>query len=381
MTNNKTTKIAASVLAATLAATICVPSVAFADAHQDLVIAGEAMDASSVAAGDYAVEITTNHRMFKPTEGLLHVGKKSAEVSFNHTTYTFVWLGTKAEYEAAAAAGDVTVDARYVKGEATTTLNSAGLLNPGSRFTLPVTRLNEAIDICVYSASKDEILERKICVNCADKNALVAAANVKVSVSKAGKLASDANESVSPMAARQVVASDADGDGKVSCSEVLAAAGAKYKLDEKLLSKGSVIKNGKLVAKADKEQVKEGDSLTAFTYAKKGKDSYAAFNKGTASVQAGKTLKLTLKGIEAKKATGKAKLATVKGAKKITVTCSERFGAKDAHAQQISTAKLSKKGTVSVKFKSAGTYVVTASGKTAKGSTIIAPVCLVTVSE
>lgn len=381
MTNNKTTKIAASMLAAALAATTCVPAVAFANPHQDLVTAGEAMDATSVAPGDYAVDITADNTMFKPTEGLLHVGKKTAEVSFNHTTYTFVWLGTKAEYEAAAAAGDVTADARYVKGEATTALNSAGALAAGSRFTLPVSRLNEAIDICVYSASKKQVLPRKICVNCADKKALKAAANVKVSVSKAGKLATDANESVSPMAARQVVASDTDGDGKVSCFEALEAAGSKYLIDEKTLSKGSVIKNGKLVAKVAKEQVKDGDSLTAFTYAKKGKDSYAAFSKSTTSVKAGKTLKLTLKSIEAKKATAKAKLAVVKGAKKITVTCSERFGAKGVPAQQVSTAKLSKKGTVSVKFESAGTYVLTASGKTAKGSTIIAPVCLVTVSE
>lgn len=381
MTNTKTTKIAASTLAAALAATTCVPASAFANPTIDLVIAGEAMDATSVAAGDYAIDITANNKMFKPTEGLLHVGKKSAQVSFNHTTYAFVWLGTKAEYEAAAAVGDVTADARYIKGEATTTLNSAGALAAGNRFTLPVSKLNEAIDICVYSASKDEILERKICVNCADKSALVAAANVKVSVSKAGKLASDANESVSPMAARQVVAVDANGDGKVSCSEALEAAGVKYLLDKKALSKNSVIKNGKLVAKVGKEQVKDGDSLTAFTYAKKGKDTYTAFSKNAASFKANKTLKLTLKGVEAKKATSAAKLAAIKGSKKITVTCSEQFGAKGVPAQQVSSAKLSKKGTVSLKFKSAGTYVVTASGKTAKGSAIIAPVCLVTVSE
>ena len=42
---------------------------------------------------------------------------------------------------------------------------------------------------------------------------------------------------------------------------------------------------------------------------------------------------------------------------------------------------LSKNGTVSLKFKTAGTYVVRAEGKTAKGSKIIAPVCLVTVTE
>lgn len=381
-TSTRSTKIAASLLAAALAGSMCVPAAAFADPSQPIDPAGDVMAATSVKAGSYSVSISANNRMFKPTEGVLSITKKGATVSFNHTGYDFVWLGTAEEYQAAAEAGDVTTDARYIAGETVTSLNSAGGLKSGCRFTLPVSNLNETFDIAVYSSSKKQMLDRKICVNCADKSALVAAANVKVSVSNAGKLVNDANVVQCPMAARQVVATDTNNDGKVSCAEVLAAAGSKFMLDEKALAKSSVIKGDKLVAKNTKEQVKNGDSIVAFTYAKKGKDSYAAFNnKSAASVKAGKTLSLTLKGIEAKKANGKNKLTVVKGSKKITVTCTERFGVDGAAAVQIASKKLSKKGTVALKFDTAGTYVVTAKGKTAKGSTIIAPVCLVTVTE
>lgn len=378
-TNNRSTKIAASMLAAALAGSMCIPAAAFADPTQPITPAGDPIAATSVKAGDYSVTISANNKMFKPTEGVLSIGKKSATVSFSHTKYEFVWLGTVEEYEAAAKAGDVKADPRYIAGEPTTSLNSAGELKAASRFTLPVTNLNKAFDIAIYSDSLKEMRDRKICVNCADKDALVAAANVKVSVSKAGKLASDTNGALSPMAQREIVATDRNNDGKVSCSEVLAAAGAKYLLDGNALAKYSVIKGNKLVSKTSKEQVKNGDSIVAFTYAKRGKDSYAAFNKSTAKVKAGKALNLTLKGIEAKKANGKNKLTTIKNAKKITVTCSERFGTDGAAAVQTAPKKLSKKGTVSLKFKTAGTYVVTAKGTTAKGSTIIAPVCLVTV--
>lgn len=391
-TNNRTAKIAASMLAAALAGSMCIPAAAFADPHQPIIPDGDTIAATSVKAGDYSVTIASNNTMFKPSDAVLSVDENGATVSFNHTTYKFVWLGTKDEYEAAAKAGDVTADPRYVAGVETSSLNKAteGQLKVGSRFTLPVTNLNEPFSIAVYSSSKKVMLDRKICVNCADKDALVAAANVKVSVSKAGKLASDTNggmladgtnASLGLMAQREIVATDTNNDGKVSCSEVLAAAGARYLPDDKALAKSSVIKVGKLVKKTAKEPVKNGDSIVAFTYAKKGKDSYAAFNKSTATVKAGEALNLTLKGIETKKANGKNKLATVKGAKKITVTCSERFGVDGAAAVQTASKKLSKKGTVSLKFKTAGTYVVTAKGTTAKGSTIIAPVCLVTVTE
>lgn len=378
-TNNRSTKIAASMLAAALAGSMCIPAAAFADPHQPIIPDGDSIAATSVKAGDYSVTIGTDNKMFKPTEGVLSIGKKDATVSFNHTKYEFVWLGTVEDYEAAAKAGDVKADPRYIAGEPTTSLNSAGELKAASRFTLPVTNLNKAFDIAIYSDSLKEMRDRKIWVNCADKDALVAAANVKVSVSKAGKLVSDTNAALSPMAQRQIVATDRNNDGKVSCSEVLAWAGAKYLLDGNALAKYSVIKGEKLVSKASKEQVKNGDSIVAFTYAKKGKDSYAVFNKSTAKVKAGKALNLTLKGIETKKANGKNKLTAIKNAKKIMVTCSERFGTDGAAAVQTASRKLSKKGTVSLKFKTAGTYVVTAKGKTAKGSTIIAPVCLVTV--
>lgn len=383
-TNNRSTKIAASMLAAALAGSMCIPAAAFADPHQPIIPVGSSIAATSVKAGDYSVTISTDNKMFKPSEAVLSIGKKGATVSFNHTGYKFVWLGTVEEYEAADKAGDVTADARYIKGVETTSLNKAteGYLKVGSRFTLPVTNLNEAFDIAVYSDGLKGLLPRKICVNCADKDALVAAANVKVSVSKAGKLVSDTNAALSPMAQREIVATDRNNDGKVSCSEVLAAAGAKYLLDGKALAKYSVIKDNKLVSKTSKKQVNDGDSIVAFTYAKKGKDSYAAFNKSTATVKAGKALNLTLKGIEAKKANGKNKLTAIKNAKKITVTCSERFRTDGAASVTVpASKKLSKKGTVSLKFKTAGTYVVTAEGKTAKGSTIIAPVCLVNVTE
>lgn len=383
--NNRSTKIAASMLAAALAGSMCIPAAAFADPHQELIPVGDPIAATSVKAGNYSVTISADNRFFKPTEGVLSINKKSATVSFNHTTYDFAWLGTIEEYEAAAKAGDVTADPRYITGVETTSLNSAEQLRFGNRFTLPITNLNEPFSITVNNPAKEEMFERKICVNCADKSALVAAANVNVSVSKAGKLASDTNvadAAFNPMAQRQVVATDRDNDGKVSCSEVLAAAGYKYMFDEKALAKYSVIKAGKLVSKTSKEQVKDGDSIVAFTYAtKKGKDSYTTFNKSTAKAKVGKALNLTLKGIEAKKANGKNKLTTVKGTKEITVTCSERFGVDGAAAVQIDHKKLTKKGTVSLKFKTAGTYVVTAEGKTAKGSKIIAPVCLVTVAE
>lgn len=390
-TNNRSTKIATSMLAAALAGSMCIPAAAFADPHQPIIPVGSSIAATSVKAGDYFVTISTDNKMFKPSEAVLSIGKKGATVSFNHTGYKFVWLGTKDEYEAAAKAGDVKADPRYIKGVETTSLNKAteGYLKVGSRFTLPVTNLNEAFDIAVYSDSLKEMRDRQICVNCADKDALVAAANVKVSVSKAGKLASDTNggmltdgtnASLGLMAQREIVATDKNNDGKVSCSEVLAAAGDKYLLDGNALAKYSVIKGKKLVSKASKEQVKNGDSIVAFTYAKKGKDSYAAFNKSIAKVKAGKALNLTLKGIETKKANGKNKLTAIRGAKKITVTCSERFGTDGAASATVpASKKLSKKGTVSLKFKTAGTYVVTAKGTTAKGSTIIAPVCLVTV--
>lgn len=382
-TNNRSTKIAASMLAVALAGSMCAPAAAFADPHQPIIPDGGPIAATSVKAGDYSVTIGTDNKMFKPSDAVLSIGKKGATVSFNHTGYKFVWLGTVEEYEAADKAGDVTADARYIKGVETTSLNKAteGYLKVGSRFTLPVTNLNKAFDIAIYSDSLKEMRDRQICVNCADKDALVAAANVKVSVSKAGELVSDTNAALSPMAQRQIVATDTNNDGKVSCSEVLAAAGARYLLDDKALAKYSVIKGNKLVKKTAMEPVKNGDSIVAFTYAKKGKDSYAVFNKSTAKVKAGKALNLTLKGIETKKANGKNKLTTIKSAKKITVTCSERFGTDGAAAAQIASKKLSKKGTVSLKFKTAGTYVVTAEGKTAKDSTIIAPVCLVTVTE
>ena len=382
-TSNRSSKIAASMLAAALAGSMCIPATAFADPHQELIPVGDPIAASSVKAGNYSVTISADNRFFKPTEGVLSIDKKSATVSFNHTTYDFAWLGTIEEYEAAAKAGDVTADPRYITGVETTSLNSAVQLRPGNRFTLPITNLNEPFSITVNNPVKKEMFERKICVNCADKSALVAAANVKVSVSKAGELARDTNSPSSDlMAQREVVATDTNNDGKVSCSEALAAAGAKYMLNEKALAKYSVIKGNKLVSKTSKEQVKDGDSIVAFTYAtKKGKDSYTKFNKSTATVKVGKTLNLTLKGIEAKKANGKNKLTTIKGTKEITVTCSERFGVDGAAAVQIDHKKLTKNGTVSLKFKTAGTYVVTAEGKTAKGSKIIAPVCLVTVTE
>ncbi|MBS7406193.1 MAG: hypothetical protein KIG15_00890 [Coriobacteriales bacterium] len=378
--NNRSTKIAASMLAAALAGSMCIPAAAFADPQQELIPVGDPIAATSVKAGNYSVTISANNRFFKPTEGVLSINKKSATVSFNHTTYDFAWLGTIEEYEAAAKAGDVTADPRYIRGVETTSLTTAGWLKSGSRFTLPITNLNEPFSIAVHNPVKKEMFERKICVNCADKSALVAAANVNVSVRKAGELASDTYATLSPMAQRQVVATDTNNDGKVSCSEVLAAAGAKYMLDEKALAKYSVIKGGKLVEKT--APVKDGDSIVAFTYAtKKGKDSYTTFNKSTAKAKVGKALNLTLKGIEVKKANGKNKLTTVKGTKEITVTCSERFGVDGAAAVQIDHKKLTKKGTVSLKFKTAGTYVVTAEGKTAKGSKIIAPVCLVTVTK
>lgn len=378
--NNRSTKIAASMLAAALAGSMCIPAAAFADPQQELIPVGDPIAATSVKAGNYSVTISANNRFFKPTEGVLSINKKSATVSFNHTTYDFAWLGTIEEYEAAAKAGDVTADPRYITGVETTSLNSAEQLKSGSRFTLPITNLNEPFSIAVHNPAKEEMFERKICVNCADKSALVAAANVKVSVSEAGKLASDTNvadAAFNPMAQREVVATDRNNDGKVSCSEVLAEAGKKYMLNKKALAKYSVIKGGKLVEKT--ATVKDGDSIVAFTYAKKGKDSYTKFNKSTATVKVGKTLNLTLKGIEVKKANGKNKLTTVKGTKEITVTCSERVDG--AAAVQIASKKLTEKGNVSLKFKTAGTYVVTAKGKTAKGSTIIAPVCLVTVTK
>ena len=381
-TNNRSSKIAASMFAAALAGSMCVPAAAFADPHQPIIPVGSSIAATSVKAGNYSVTISADNKFFKPTKGVLSIGKKSATVSFNHTTYDFAWLGTIEEYETAAKAGDVTADPRYITGVKTTSLNSAGQLRSGSRFTLPITNLNEPFSIVVNNPVKKEMFERKICVNCADKSALVAAANVKVSVSNAGKLARDTNSLSSDlMAQREVVATDTNNDGKVSCSEVLAEAGATYLLDGNALSKCSVIKGNKLVSKTSKEQVKNGDSIVAFTYAKKGKDSYTAFNKSNATVKAGKALNLTLKGIETKKANGKNKLTAIKNAKKITVTCSERFGTDGATAVQTASKKLSKKGTVSLKFKTAGTYVVTAEGKTAKGSKIIAPVCLVTVNK
>ncbi len=373
-TNNRSTKIAASMLAAALAGSMCVPAAAFADPSQPLP-PDDSIAATSVKAGNYFVTISTDNKYFKPTEGVLSIDKEGATVSFDHTGYKFVWLGTVDEYEAAAKDGDVTTDPRYIRGVETTSLNSVGQLKPGSRFTLPVANLNEAFNIAIYSKSYKVMLNRKIRVNCVDKSALVAAANVKVSVSKAGMLASDTNAALSPMAQREVVATDTNNDGKVSCSEVLAAAGDKYMLNKKALAKSAVIKDDKLVKKTAKEKVKNGDSIVAFT--SKGKAIYTKFNKSTATVKVGKALNLTLKGIEAKKANGKNKLTTVKGAKKITVTCSERFGVDGAAAVQIA----SKKGTVALKFKTAGTYVLTAKGKTAKGSTIIAPVCLVTVTE
>lgn len=376
-TKNRSTKIATSMLAAALAGSMCIPAAAFADPHQPIIPAGDTIAATSVKAGDYFVTISTDNVMLKPTEAVLSVDKKSATVSFNHTGYDFAWLGTIEEYKAADKAGDVTADPRYIRGVETTSLTSAGWLKSGSRFTLPIANLNETFDIAFHNPVKKQMFDRKICVNCADKSALVAAANVKVSVSKAGKLVSDTNAALSPMAQRQIVATDKNNDGKVSCSEVLAKVGAKYLLDDKALAKYSVIKGNKLVSKASK--VKDGDSIVAFTYAKRGKDSYAVFNKSTAKVKAGKALNLTLKGIETKKANGKNKLTIIKNAKKITVTCSERFGTNGAAAVQTDSRKLSKKGTVSLKFKTAGTYVVTAEGTTAKGSTIIAPVCLVTV--
>ena len=379
-TSNRSSKIAASMLAAALAGSMCIPATAFADSQQELIPVGDPIAATSVKAGNYSVTISANNRFFKPTEGVLSINKKSATVSFNHTTYDFAWLGTIEEYEAAAKAGDVTADPRYITGVETTSLNSAEQLRSGNRFTLPITNLNEPFSITVNNPAKEEMFERKICVNCADKSALVAAANVNVSVSKAGELASDTNATLSPMAQRQVVATDTNNDGKVSCSEVLAKVGTKYMPDEKALAKYSVIKGGKLVEKT--ATVKDGDSIVAFTYAKKGKDSYTKFNKSTATVKVGKTLNLTLKGIEVKKANGKNKLTTVKGTKKITVTCSERFVDDDAANVTVpEPKKLSKNGTVSLKFKTAGTYVVRAEGKTAKGSTIIAPVCLVTVTK
>ncbi len=380
--NNRSTKIAASMLAAALAGSMCIPAAAFADPQQELIPVGDPIAASSVKAGNYSVTISANNRFFKPTEGVLSINKKSATVSFNHTTYDFAWLGTIEEYEAAAKAGDVTADPRYITGVETTSLNSAEQLRSGNRFTLPITNLNEPFSITVNNPAKEEMFERKICVNCADKSALVAAANVKVSVSKAGELARDTNSLSSDlMAQREVVATDTNNDGKVSCSEVLAKVGDKYMPDEKALAKYSVIKGGKLVQKT--ATVKDGDSIVAFTYAtKKGKDSYTKFNKSTATVKVGKTLNLTLKGIEVKKANGKNKLTTVKGTKKSTVTCRERFVDDDAASVTVpEPKKLSKNGTVSLKFKTAGTYVVTAKGKTAKGSKIIAPVCLVTVTE
>ena len=381
-TSNRSSKIAASMLAAALAGSMCIPATAFADSQQELIPVGDPIAATSVKAGNYSVTISADNKFFKPTEAVLSIDKKDATVSFDHTGYDFAWLGTIEEYETAAKAGDVTADPRYIRGVETTSLTTAGWLKSGSRFTLPITNLNEPFSIAVHNPAKEEMFERKICVNCADKSALVAAANVNVSVSKAGELASDTNATLSPMAQRQVVATDTNNDGKVSCSEVLAAAGAKYMLDEKALAKYSVIKAGKLVSKTSKEQVKDGDSIVAFTYAtKKGKDSYTTFNKSTAKAKVGKALNLTLKGIEVKKANGKNKLTTVKGTKEITVTCSERFGVDGAAAVQIDHKKLTKKGTVSLKFKTAGTYVVTAEGKTAKGSKIIAPVCLVTVTK
>lgn len=380
-TSNRSSKIAASMLAAALAGSMCVPAAAFADPHQPLIPEGDSIAATSVKAGNYSVTISADNKFFKPTDGVLSIGKKGATVSFNHTTYDFAWLGTIEEYKAALAAGNVTADPHYITGVKTTSLNTAGQLRSGSRFTLPITNLNEPFSIVVNNPVKKEMFERKICVNCADKSALVAAANVKVSVSKAGKLARDTNSLSSDlMAQREVVATDRNNDGKVSCSEVLAAAGAKYMLNKKALAKSAVIKDGKLVKKTAKEQVKDGDSIVAFT--SKGKAIYTTFGKkDTAKAKVGKALNLTLKGIEVKKANGKNKLTTVKGTKKITVTCSERFGVDGAAPVQIATKKLSKKGTVSLKFKTAGTYVVTAKGKTAKGSTIIAPVCLVIVTE
>ena len=379
-TSNRSSKIAASMLAAALAGSMCIPATAFADSQQELIPVGDPIAATSVKAGNYSVTISANNRFFKPTQAVLSIDKKDATVSFDHTGYDFAWLGTIEEYETAEKAGDVTADPRYIRGVETTALASAGWLKPGSRFTLPITNLNEPFSITVNNPAKEEMFERKICVNCADKSALVAAANVNVSVSKAGELASDTNATLSPMAQRQVVATDTNNDGKVSCSEVLAKVGTKYMPDEKALAKYSVIKGGKLVEKT--ATVKDGDSIVAFTYAKKGKDSYTKFNKSTATVKVGKTLNLTLKGIEVKKANGKNKLTTVKGTKKITVTCSERFVDDDAANVTVpEPKKLSKNGTVSLKFKTAGTYVVTAKGKTAKGSTIIAPVCLVTVTK
>ena len=192
-TKNRSTKIATSMLAAALAGSMCIPAAAFADPHQPIIPAGDTIAATSVKAGDYFVTISTDNVMLKPTEAVLSVDKKSATVSFNHTGYDFAWLGTIEEYKAADKAGDVTADPRYIRGVETTSLTSAGWLKSGSRFTLPIANLNETFDIAFHNPVKKQMFDRKICVNCADKSALVAAANVKVSVSKAGKLVSDTN--------------------------------------------------------------------------------------------------------------------------------------------------------------------------------------------
>ena len=380
----KTTKLVVTLIAAALAGA-CVPATALADPTIDLDPAGEVMAATSVKTGDYAVSVTSNNRMFRPSEAVLHVGKDSAQVSFNHTGYSFVWLGTAAEYEAAAAAGDVTKDKRYIAGKETASIDSNGKLKTASRFTFDVANLNEVIDICIYSSSIHQLLDRKICVNCTDDKKLSAAADLTISASTKGKIAWETNADSAyeinntPIAAKQFVAIDLNNDGKVSVEEAMKAAGEKLMDNKDAFAKYSVLKGGKLVAKNAKASVKSGEELFVFTCKKasgKKADTLTTFDKAAVCAKAGQSVKLTLKGVAAKKLSGKYKLATVKGAKNISVSGIEMFG--DTKVKQ--TKSLSKKGTVTLRFKTAGTYVVSAYGTTATGSAIIAPACVVTVA-
>ena len=380
----KTTKYTAVLIAAALAGA-CVPATALANPTVELDPAGSVMAATSVKAGDYAVSVTSNNKMFRPSEAVLHVGKDSAQVSFNHTGYDFVWLGTAAEYKEAASAGDVTKDKRYIAGKVTASIDSNGKLKTASRFTFDVANLNEPIDICVYSSGKKQILERRICVNCADDKKLSAAADLTITASTKGKIAWETNAdsayevSNTPIAAKQFVAYDLDNDGKVSVEEAMKAAGEKLMDNKDAFAKYSVLKGGKLVAKSAKASVKSGEELLAFACKKasgKKADTFTTFDKTAVCVKVGQSVKLTLKGVAAKKLSGKYKLATVKGAKNISVSGIEMFG--DAKVKQ--TKSLSKKGAVTLRFKTAGTYVVSAYGTTATGSAIIAPACVVTVA-